>query len=118
MASPFPEVATRAVPTRSVEAGRHVVNTRLVAAGPHAALGSVAPGTKFATEFHDHMIFAPGPEGTVLVRNTVGDPVYVLGQVGQGRVAFSGCYYGYAHPLEGPEADLLAGVLRWLGGQE
>ncbi|MFH1567666.1 MAG: hypothetical protein ABIL09_06655 [Gemmatimonadota bacterium] len=118
MASPFPEVATRAVPARSAEAGRHVVNTPLVAGGPHPALGRLAPGTEFATEFNDHMIFAPGPRGTVLVRNTLGDPVYVVGQVGQGRVAFSGCYYGYARPLEGPEADLLAGVLRWLAQED
>jgi hypothetical protein len=27
---------------------------------------------------------------------------------------FSGCYYGYGRPLDGTEAKILAGCLRWL----
>ena len=71
-------------------------------------------GTRFATEFYDHMIFAPGAEGVVLVRNTFGDPVYVGAKVGKGRVVFSVCYYGYGRPLEGTERQVLHSVVQWL----
>lgn len=114
MASPGEEVAMRGYPTQSVEAERHVVNADLVTQASHPALGRIVPGTRFAPEFYDHMIFEPGPAGQVLVRNTFGDPVYVAGQVGKGRIVFSGCYYGYGRPLDGTEAELLEGCLRWL----
>ena len=64
------------------------------------------------------MIFEPGPQGIVLVRNIFGDPVYVCAQVGKGRVVFSGCYYGYARPLEGTEREVLHSVVRWLAAGE
>jgi len=115
MASPFEEVAVRGYPQNMVEAERHVVNTDLVTAVAHPALGDVAPDTRFGTEFYDHMIFVPGPQGRVLVRNTFGDPVYVAAEVGQGRVVYSGCYYGYGGQPEGVERQVLEGVLRWLG---
>ena len=63
------------------------------------------------------MIFKPGPDGKVVIRNTFGDPVYVAGEVGKGRVIFSGCYYGYAHDLAGPEKAVFDALLRWLGRQ-
>ncbi|MBT6147833.1 MAG: hypothetical protein HOH74_20515, partial [Gemmatimonadetes bacterium] len=118
MASPVPEVATRGIPTENVEAGRHVVNTDLITGDRDRALGEASAQTQFSTEFYDHMIFTPGPEGRVIVRNTLGDPVYVAGTFGKGRILFSGCYYGYARPLEGIEAQVLDGALRWLAGSE
>jgi hypothetical protein len=117
MESMFPEVATRDLPKNKVEAERHVVETPLVVAEAHPAVGPVAVGTSFPTEFRDHMIFKPGPAGRVVVRNAFGDPVYVLGQVGQGRVVFSGCYYGYHKPLSGHEKDVLTHTLNWLAGR-
>ena len=117
MASPFPEVAVRGYPEHAVEAERHVVNTELVTERSHPALGNVRPGTRFATEFYDHMIFTPGSQGRVLIRNTFDDPVYVAGEVGSGRVVYSGCYYGYSRPLEGTEAEVLTAVLSWLARQ-
>jgi len=114
MASPFESVAVRGYPTRQVEAERHVINADLVTDLTHPALGAIPSGTQFATEFYDHMIFDPGPHGTVLVRNVLGDPVYVAGVVGKGRVVFSGCYYGYGRQLDGVEGEVLEGVLRWL----
>lgn len=114
MASPFEEVAARGYPRNEGEGERHVVNTDLVTASDHPALGGVAEGTQFSTEFYDHMIFEPGARGQVLVRNTYGDAVYVAAEVGKGRVVYSGCYYGYGQPLEGTEAQVLDGVLRWL----
>ena len=120
MESPFPEIAVRAIPRheRQVEAGRHVVETDLEIAAAHAALGGMAPGTRYATEFRDHMIFAPGPEGKVLIRNTLGDAVYVAGKVGRGRVMFSGCYYGHREELQGTERRIFPAVLDWLAGIE
>lgn len=118
MPNPFEEVAVRGYPEHNVEAGRHVINTDLVTEIVHPALGKIPAGTQFSTEFYDHMIFVPGPKGRVLIRNTFGDPVYVAGQVGKGRVVFSGCYYGYARPLENTEREVLHNVVRWLAGQE
>jgi len=116
MASPFPEVATRGYPKQKVEAERHVVDSALVTAAAHAGLPGLAAGQQFTTEFRDHMIFVPGPQGTTLIRNPFGEPVYVVGEVGKGRVLFSGCYYGYAARLGGPERDALLGLVAWLAG--
>lgn len=114
MESPFPEVAQRGLPKHKVEAERHVVDSTLVVAADHPGLPGLRAGQRFTTEFRDHMIFAPGPQGTTLVRNLFDDPVYVVGQVGQGRVLYSGCYYGYAARLSGPEKDALLGLVAWL----
>jgi len=114
MASPFPEIAVRGYPKHKVEAVRHVVDRKLVVSRTHPALGAVAPGTEFTTEFNDHMIFVPGPKGTTFVKNAFGDPVYVAGQCGKGRVVFSGSYYGYWQPLSDPERDVFFAILQWL----
>ncbi|NMA41432.1 MAG: hypothetical protein GX937_14780 [Lentisphaerae bacterium] len=117
MESMFPEIAVRDFPKNKVEAIRHVVDTPLVVSEAHPAVGSVAVGTSFPTEFRDHMIFKPGPSGRVVVRNAFGDPVYVLGQVGKGKVVFSGCYYGYRNPLSGHEKEVFASTLNWLAAK-
>jgi len=116
MASPFRGVATRGYPTREVAAERHVINTDLMTDIAHPALDAIPPRTRFGTEFNDHMIFDPGPNGVVLVRNIYRDPVYVAGEVGEGRVVYSGCYYGYRAPLSGTELEVLTSVLKWLAG--
>jgi hypothetical protein len=118
MASPIPEVAERGLPANNVEAVRHVVHTDLVTGDADVALGDAPIQTQFSTEFFDHMIFVPGELGRVIVRNTFDDPVYVAGTFGKGRIVFSGCYYGYARPLEGVEQQVLEGVLRWLAGSQ
>ncbi len=118
MDSPFPEIARRGYPTQRVEAERHVVETDLITEDVrHPALRGIEPGMQFATEFRDHMIFEPGEVGTVLVRNEFGDPVYVAGQAGEGRVIFSGCYYGYTNPLSGGEAEVFWRAVDWLAGE-
>ena len=118
MASPFPEIAVRGYPTQRVEAERHVVETDLIVQDVrHPALRGLDPGTRFTPEFRDHMIFVPGEAGTVIVRNEFGDPVYVAGEVGEGRVVYSGSYYGYTTPLEGTEAELLWSTIDWLAGE-
>lgn len=117
MDSPFPEIATRGYPTKNVEAVRHVVDTDLKVTASHPALGKLQPGTVFKPEFRDHMIFRPGRQGQVVITNTFGDPVYVLGEVGQGKVAFLGQYHGYQKPLEGAEHQAFMGVVEWLLGK-
>jgi uncharacterized membrane protein len=117
MERPFPEIAARGLPTHNVEAERHVVDTQLKVAAAHPALRGLQPGTMFSTEFRDHMIFKAGPQGTTVIENAFGDPVYVLGQVGKGRVAFVGSYFGYKKAPEGAERQVFLGVLEWLAGK-
>lgn len=115
MNSPFPDIAKRGRPTHSVEAERHVVETPLRVVKSHPALRDLQSGTEFATEFRDHMIFKTGAKGETVITNTFGDPVYVLGEFGKGRVAYVGSYFGYAKPLAGAEREAFLGVLDWLG---
>ncbi len=114
MDSPFPEIAVRDIPTQRVEAERHVVETELRVVARPRSLGRVAIGTQFSSAFRDHMIFKVGESGVTAIENTFGDPVYVLGLFGRGKVAFSGCYYGYTKELEGTERRVFFGLLDWL----
>lgn len=117
MDSPFPEVATRALPKQNVEAERHVVETNLRIKQEHLATAGLKVGTEFPTEFRDHMIFKPGAKGVTVVDNIFGDPVYVLGQVGKGRVAFVGPFHGYKQELSGTERQVFLQTVSWLGGK-
>ena len=54
-------------------------------------------------------------ERRIVIRNTLGDPVVVVADVGKGRVVFSGCYYGYSKPLSGLEESVFQSMLNWLG---
>lgn len=114
MESLFPEIAVRGLPKHKVEAERHVVDSTLVVSASFAALSGLKEGQKYTTEFGDHMIFNPGPKGTTVVRNLFGDPVYVVGEAGKGRVVYSGSFYGYKANLSRPEKDVLLGLLNWL----
>jgi hypothetical protein len=62
------------------------------------------------------MIFRVGPKGITVIENLFGDPVYVLGEVGKGRVAFLGQYHGYRNELSGAEKQAFMGVVKWLQG--
>ncbi|MCC7265182.1 MAG: hypothetical protein IT369_21965, partial [Candidatus Latescibacteria bacterium] len=114
MDSPFPEIAIRGYPQYHVEAERHVVGSELKVVKEHPALDGLPVDAQFKPEFIDHMIFKPGPGGITVIENTFGDPVYVLGEVGKGRVAFVGQYHCYENMLEGPEKQAFLGVLKWL----
>ncbi|NOY79506.1 MAG: hypothetical protein GXP31_00735 [Kiritimatiellaeota bacterium] len=116
MDSIFPEIARRGRPTHNVEAERHVVDNRLVVAAAHPSIPDLEPGLTFTTEFRDHMIFRPGRKGCVIVKNVFGDPVYVVGEAGRGRVVYAGCYYGYSKELTGPERRLVLDLVDWLAG--
>ena len=116
MASPAPEIAVRDYPTRRVESVRHVVETDLEVVSSHPALGSLEGGVTFPPDFRDHMIFRPGPQGRVVIANALGDPVYVVGQLGGGRIAFTGSYYGYGQAPQGAEREAFISCIRWLAG--
>ena len=114
MASPFPEIAVRDVPTQRVESVRHVVETDLQVVLAHPTLGGLQEEARFATEFRDHMVFRAGNRGKVIIENVFGDPVYVLGEMGTGRVLFSSSYYGYTRPLVAVERQAFLGCIEWL----
>jgi len=114
MESLFPKVAKRDYPKHKVDSVRHVLDKTLVIAAEHPGLPGLTTGTRFETEFGDHMIFKAGPDGTVVIRNQFGDPVYVVAQVGKGRVVYSGCYYGYSKNSSGAERTVLLGLIDWL----
>jgi hypothetical protein len=114
MDSPFPEIASRAIPKQNVEAERHVVDTDLKVVKDHPTAGGVTVGTQFKPEFRDHMIFKSGPQGVTVVENLFGDPVNVVGEYGQGRVAFLGQYHGYRNQLSGAEKQVFMATIDWL----
>ena len=113
MASPIPEVAVRARPQNNVEAIRHVVGSELSVAVTHPSIG-VGEDASFTPEFRDHMIFRAGPKGRIVIENDFDDPVYVVGEFGQGRILFTGSYYGYTRPLQGTELTVFLASLQWL----
>jgi len=120
MKSPFPEIAVHDDPLEhdriEVDRHAHVIDTDLEVVREHAALGGLKAGDRFRPMWREHMIFKPGPESTVLVRNEFGDPVYVVGTLGKGRVAFTGSYY--QRDPEGMEKQALLSIMDWLAGAD
>lgn len=116
MDSPFPDIAERDIPKHklNVEAGRHVIDTPFVITKTHPAVGKIPLQTTFLPLFRDSMIFKPGAAGVVIVKNKLGDPTYIVGSCGNGRVAFSGSYYGRMGPMKGPEKELFLNLIDWL----
>ena len=112
--NPFPEIALPAAPTRHAEAGRHVVRTELRLRPEMARIADLQAGTEFNTAHWDHAIFTPGPDGTVLVENTLGDAVFVSGRHGQGRVVYAGSYFRDHSFEDGDETEMLEACLVWL----
>ncbi len=76
--------------------------------------GGLQEEARFATEFRDHMVFRAGNRGKAIIENVFGDPVYVLGEMGTGRVLFSSSYYGYTRPLVAVEGQAFLGCIEWL----
>ena len=115
----FPQIATHAQSKAGLKATScHCLDNKYVVIKAHKALGSVRAGTSFTGEFTDHVVFQPGPKGTVLIENIYGDSVYVLGEFGKGRVVFSGAGFGMAKPLVDPERKMCLSILDWLAGTD
>jgi len=79
------------------------------------------PGGTLEQEYTDHLPLRPGPEGQVLLRDSLGNPVLVAGECGQGRVVYTGQIFGVTkrdeqREPEGGEWFLLYHLLRWCAG--
>jgi hypothetical protein len=57
---------------------------------------------------------ALGPKATVVARDQYGYPTIVTGEVGDGRVVFSGCWYGRLDGTDSVEAEVTRRLLAWL----
>lgn len=111
----FPAIAERGVPRQKVSAGRHVLDLDMVVTSEAAAiLPGLKPGAHYLSDFGDHAILVPGPEGVVIVRNRFDEAVIVAGQAGDGRVAYAGNYFAYNAPLQGTENDVFHALVRHL----
>ena len=53
----------------------------------------------------------------MVVENLLGDPVYVVGEIGEGRAVFTGSYYGNTRQLVRSERQAFVGCLKWLAGE-
>ena len=53
-----------------------------------------------------------------MVENLVGDPVYVAGDIGEGRAVFTGSYYGYTSDRPGPSDRPSSGASSGWRGSE
>ncbi|MDD4097424.1 MAG: hypothetical protein PHC30_01510 [Lentisphaeria bacterium] len=111
----FPAIAERGVPQQKVSAGRHVLDLDM-AVTPEAAaiLPGLEPDARYLSAFGDHAVLTPGPAGVVIVRNRFDEAVIVVGQAGDGRVAYAGNYFAYNAPLQGTENDVFQALVRHL----
>lgn len=75
----------------------------------------------FDTAFGDHREITPGPDGEVVIRNPVDEPVCVVGQIGEGRLVRLGPCIGLGALTKeekpvGMEARLLFNAVAWAAG--
>jgi hypothetical protein len=95
----------------------------------HAVFHKAAPGHPAmegaADQFvhsYDHFTFEKGAKGIDLALNKDNQPVIVGGEVGSGRVIYSGIAFGLTwqskEPKNASDVKLLGGMVRWLGGGE
>ncbi|HRU06939.1 MAG TPA: glycoside hydrolase family 20 zincin-like fold domain-containing protein, partial [Candidatus Brocadiia bacterium] len=75
-------------------AGRMEKEPLLTVAARHPSLGGLAAGAEFREAYTDHMWVNPGPKGTVLLKDKAGKAVAVAGEVGKGRVIYTGIIFG------------------------
>lgn len=106
---PFPEIATWS------RSPRGNIGDTLTVCGGHSAVGEAPAEASFVSDFYRGMALEPGDLGVVLVRNDVGEPVVVAGEVGKGKVICGGFYYHpHRDPVQGVERQLVEGMFRWL----
>jgi|GEM_PF-4999295 len=93
-----------------------------VTGGEHPAVSGVP--TEFEHGYFDHITLEKRVDGQVLATDEQGDPVVVIGAVGEGRVAGCGLVMGFTyekgkgqfeHPPSGGERALLRSLVNWLG---
>ena len=115
--SPFPDIVKEYLLQPPL--WHHVDNAdmKLVADVSHPILEGLEPGRAFRSRFTDYLPLAPGPRGSVLVENDAGQPIYVVGIHGKGRVVFAGPYFWYRFaeaPYDWLEDRLLRRCVAWM----
>lgn len=116
----FPQIAIWTAPQHETCQGRYVLGNELILTQPDAVSCNMEKGLRFTTSSPNHMVFRAGSRGRVLIKNALGDSVCVAGTHGKGKVAFSGCFYGYwapGHPFpfgDDYERDIFFAILDWL----
>ena len=110
---PFPEVSVRTFLASGKTKG---IEQDLVSGDKHSAT-SLPKGRRFSTQAEVSMAFEPGKAGTVLLRNSAGEAVGVVGKVGKGRVALTGFHHALKTPVSDVERKLLPALVSWLGGK-
>lgn len=125
----FDAVGYRAHPSVFPELGQGYTNPKsdvVTVAADHPVTKGLSVGSTFVHGYVDHVQMTPGQRGTVLVTDTEGKPVVIVGQVGAGRVVLNGMISGYASVKrgdfaghdsepEGGELTVLRQAVRWLG---
>ena len=119
----FPEVATWCRVTNPSSDGWRVFDLPMEVAADHPAAHALKKGDRFETDSPNHMVLKPGRQGMTVLCNVFGDAVCVVGNVGEGRVALSGCVYGFASPthpfrFQGKEREFFCSILQWLAKPE
>ena len=116
----FCEVATWSAPKHASCRGRYVLDDKLIITDPEAVSSDLPANSTFTTSSPNHMVLESGPQGHVAVTDAFGDPVCIVGTCGKGRIAFSGCFYGFWAPGhmfpfgDDHERRLFFDILDWL----
>ena len=116
----FSEIATWSTPKHASCQGRYVLDDKLIITDPQAVSSTLPANSTFTTSSPNHMVLQSGPQGHVAVKDAFGDPVCVVGTCGKGKVAFSGCFYGFWAPGrvfpfgDDHERRLFFSILDWL----
>lgn len=86
----------------------------------HPVTASLEVEEEYRHSYYDHITLEPGEAGRVVVVDDVGDPVVIVGVLGEGRYVAQGMATGLhtdeveAEPEDG-EFKLLVDAVRWLG---
>jgi len=96
---------------------RHRVLTAVV---EHQCTGGLRKGAALRHEYIDHCFVKPGQGGSPVLADGDGNAVMVVGEVGKGRVIYTGQIFGYTEQGDeaaptGDEWKLLFHLLRWAG---
>lgn len=88
----------------------------------HKSTGDLRKGEKFEHEYNDHLILKPGKNANVIIKDSAGNPVMVAGEVGKGRVIYTGQIFGFnSKDVEkestGKEWILLYNMVKWAAGK-
>jgi hypothetical protein len=86
----------------------------------HPSLGDFDAGKTYNHLYQEHLYVTPGTNGTVILRDSSGNAVMVVGQVGAGRVIYTGELFSYerggkAYQPVDDEWKALFHMVNWAG---